>query len=559
MTRHVIWQSGLALLGISLVFAILFQLAASQVTVVQPQAGGVYVEGVLGYATLVNPILAHGGGQANAVSEDVSALVFEGLTRLDDKQRPVPALAKSWEVNDDGSVFEFQLREDVSWHDGAPFTAADVVFTIQAIQDPGFQGDPALQTLWRAVAVERVSDYTVRFALTEPFPSFLYYTTIGLLPAHILSDVPAAALPSSEFSTSRPIGTGPYQLESLSPERIVLVANAGYWGQTPFLKQVELWSFGDEDALLASYERGEIDGFQVANATSLPDMAKLEGLQLLSAEQAGFGAVFLNLARETAPYFQVPEIRQAMLYGLDRQALVDTAMGGQGLVASSPLPPMLWAHDSNVRQYGYDPVRAAGLLDASGWLDSDGDRIRDQGGRAFSFELLTGPGLAAERMADAIVEQWEAIGLQITIRQASADELDALIRSRDFDAVLTDVTLSADPDPYPLWHSTQASPPGQNISGFADEVADLAMEEARTTVDKEVQAAAYSAFQQEFAEQVPALLLYYPVTTYAVDTRVQGVQLASLLRASDRFRNIADWYRETAERVVTGDSKLDNP
>ena len=559
VTRHIVGPAGLALLGIALVFAILFQFAANQTTVVQPQAGGVYIEGVLGYASIVNPILTYGSGQANSVSEDVASLIFEGLTRLDDRQRPAPALASNWVTNDDGSVFEFQLRAGVSWHDGAPFTADDVLFTVQAIQDPQFQGDPALQALWRSVVAERVDDYRVRFVLEEPFPSFLYYTSIGLLPAHLLSDIPAAGLPSSEFSTGRPVGTGPFRLASISPDRVVLVANETYWGQRPYLAQVELWSFGDEDSLLASYGRGEIDGFRVTSAAALLQAAQLDGLHLLSAERAGYGAVFLNLASESAPFFQVLEVRQAMLYALDRQAMIDYALAGQGLVASSPLPPMLWAHDSTVRQYGYDPVRAAGLLDSSGWLDSDGDRVRDQPERPLSFELLTGSDLAAQRLGEQLAQAWGAIGIQVIIRQAAPDEMEALLRSRDFDAVLTEVALSADPDPYPLWHSTQAALPGQNITAFSDELADLAMEEARTSSDADQQAAAYGAFQQQFAEQVPALLLYYPVTTYAVDSRVQGVQLGPVQRASDRFRNLAGWYREVTEKVVIGDSQLDSP
>ena len=530
----------------------------SQVTVVQPAAGGVYVEGVLGYASLINPILTSGSAQTNTVSEDVAALVFEGLTALDDKGRVSPALATGWEATEGDTVFEFQLRRGVSWHDGAPFTAADVVFTIQAIQDPQFQGDPALHALWRSVTVERVDDFTVRFTLTEPFPSFVYYTTIGLLPAHLLSDVPAADLPSTAFSTSQPIGTGLFTVDSVSPERVVLVANPTYWGGKPFLERVEFWSFGDEDALLASYERGEIDAFRPSRSRSMSELAPLAGLQLFSSEQAGYGAIFLNLKREAAPFFQILEVRQAMLYSLDRQALIDTVLGGQGLVADSPLPPMLWAHDPAVRQYTYDPERAAGLLDASGWLDSDGDRIRDRGGTPFRFELLTGPGLTMARMAAEIARQWRAMGLDATVRQVSADELPALVRSRDFDAILTEVTLSGDPDPYPLWHSTQASQSGQNISGFANEQADLAMEEARTTADPERQAAAYSTFQQIFAEQVPALLLYYPIYTYAVDSQVHGVQLSPVLRSSDRFRTIADWYKETAATVITG-AELDNP
>jgi peptide/nickel transport system substrate-binding protein len=559
VTRHVVWQIGLAILGIALVFAVLFQLAAGQVTVVQPAVGGVFVEGVLGYASLINPILTSGSAQTNTVSEDVAALVFEGLTALDDRGRVSPALATGWETTEGGSVFEFQLRRGVSWHDGAPFTAADVVFTIQAIQDPQFQGDPALHALWRSVTVERVDDFTVRFALTEPFPSFLYYTTIGLLPAHLLSDVPAADLPATAFSTSQPTGTGLFMVDSVSPERVVLVANPTYWGRKPFLERVEFWSFGDEDAVLASYERGEIDAFRPSRSKSLSELAQLAGLQLFSSEQAGYSAIFLNLTREAAPFFQVLEVRQAMLYSLDRQALVDTVLGGQGLVADSPLPPMLWAYDPAVRQYTYDPERAAGLLDASGWLDSDGDRIRDKGGTPLRFELLTGPGLTMGRMADEIAQKWRAMGLDVSVRQVSAEELPALVRNRDFDSMLTEVTLSGDPDPYPLWHSTQAGQLGQNISGFANEQADLAMEEARTTADAERQAAAYATFQQIFAEQVPALLLYYPIYTYAVDSQVHGVQLPPVLRSSDRFRTVADWYKETAATVITGGAGLDNP
>jgi peptide/nickel transport system substrate-binding protein len=556
VTRHAAWQIGIAILGIALVFGILLQLAAGQITVEQPITGGVFVEGALGLPSVINPILTWGGAQTTSLSEDVVALVFEGLTALDDKGRVSPALASTWEASEGGAVFEFQLRRDVYWHDGVPFTAADVVFTIQAIQDPQFQGDPALQALWRSVTVDRVDDFTVRFTLTEPFPSFLYYTTIGLLPAHLLSDVPAADLPTDQFSTQQAIGTGPFRVASVSPERVVLEANPAYWGRKPFLAGVEFWSFGDEDALLASYGRGEIDGFHVSRSKSPSELAWLEDLQLFSSEQAGYGAVFLNLTRETVPFFQQPEVRQAMLYGLDRQALIGGVLGGQGMVADSPIPPMLWAYDPTVRQYAHDPERAAGLLDAAGWSDSDGDRVRDSGGVAFRFVLLTGQGLANGRMAEALAAQWQASGLDVTVRQAAADELIALIRNRDFDALLTEVTLSGDPDPYALWHSTQATQQGQNISGFANEQADLAMEEARTTSELEQQSAAYASFQQAFAEQVPALLLYYPIYTYAVDSRVQGVQLAPVLDPSDRFRTIADWYLETST-MVTGSTELD--
>jgi peptide/nickel transport system substrate-binding protein len=158
VTRHIVWQALLAFLGAVLVFIILFQLVSTTPpevdTVEVPVAGGTYVEGVLGYSERINPILAPAMVPANPVDQDLSVLVFDGLTTLDESGQVSPALALEWDASEDGTVYEFRLREDVLWHDGAPFTAADVAFTVQAMQDPNFQGDPSLGELWRSVTQE---------------------------------------------------------------------------------------------------------------------------------------------------------------------------------------------------------------------------------------------------------------------------------------------------------------------------------------------------------------------------------------------------------------------
>jgi peptide/nickel transport system substrate-binding protein len=235
VTRHFIWQAGLAALGIALVFLVLFQFVSTVPVLEQPTPvvlvrGGIYVEGVVGYSEAINPILAPRMAPANPVDQDLSALVFEGLTSLDASGQISPSLALDWDVSEDGSVYEFRLRRGVTWHDGAPFSADDVAFTVQAIQDPDYQGDPNLSALWRDVTVYQVDDYTVRFTLGEPFPSFLYYTTIGLLPAHLVGNVPASGLGQHPFSTEKPIGTGMFQVEDIAPDRVVLAVNPSYWG-----------------------------------------------------------------------------------------------------------------------------------------------------------------------------------------------------------------------------------------------------------------------------------------------------------------------------------------
>jgi peptide/nickel transport system substrate-binding protein len=409
----------------------------------------VYVEGVLGYSDAINPILAPRMVQANPVDQDLSALVFDGLTTLDQRGRVSPSLATEWQVSEDGLAYEFRLRPGVKWHDGAPLTSADVAFTIQAIQDPGYQGDPSLADLWRTVTVRTLDDETVRFELAEPFPSFINYTTLGLLPAHLLGNVPAADLPKHDFSTTHPVGTGMFKVESVSLDRVVLAANQDYWGPEPFLEGVEVWFYADWAGLLADYEQGEIHGFHPPEVTYLTTLAALSNLQLYSAQSAGYGIVFLNLARETLPFLQEVEVRQGLLYALDRQELIDTGLLGQGLVAHSPIAPMSWAYDPSIRQYGHDPERAIGLLDASGWMDSDGDRLRDKEGVDLAFTLLTGDDANLMALAEEMALQWQAVGVKVDVVALSTEAVNEAVRTRDFDAALVQVGLTADPDPYP--------------------------------------------------------------------------------------------------------------
>jgi peptide/nickel transport system substrate-binding protein len=555
-----VWQASLAFLGIALILTILFQMnyttPAEVITAALPVAGGTYIEGVLGYSEKINPILAPSMVPANPVDQDLSVLVFDGLAALDETGQVSPSLATGWEVSEDGSVYEFFLRRDVVWHDGAPLTAADVAFTVQAMQDPNFQGDPNLRELWRNVTVEQLDNYTVRFTLEEPFPSFLQYTTIGLLPAHLLSNVASADLPSHDFSTRHPVGTGMFMVESISPDRVMLVSNPNYWGPKPYLDRMEFWFYAEWEGLLEDYERGAIQGFHPPTLQDLPALARIPDLQLYSAQSAGYGVIYLNLRRESLPFLQEKEVRQALLYAVDRKVLIAQVLRGQGLVAHSPILPTIWAYDPSVRQYGYDPERAIGLLDASGWMDSDGDLIRDKEGVELAFTLLTSDDVSMVQMAEEVARQWRVVGVDLTIRSVSSESAIYFIRNRNFDSALVEIELTGDPDPYPLWHSTQAEN-GQNFAGFANAEADVVMEEARLTADPERRLELYYRFQEIFAEEVPSLLIYYPIYTYAVDAEVRDVQLSPMLHTSDRFRNVEAWYMQTEEIVVSETEALD--
>lgn len=551
MIKHIRWQATIAFLGAILVVTLLGYLAFSLTTVVVPEAGGTYVEGLAGNPQYINPILS----QYNDVDRDLCALVFNGLTDANEKGQIVPDLATHWEVSDDGLTYTFHLRRDVRWHDGAPFTADDVVFTIKTIQNPGFQGVPYLAELWRTVTVRRIDRHTVSFTLQEPFTPFLDYTTLGILPAHVLQDIEAKALPQAKFNT-QPIGTGLFQVEELSAQHIVLRANPYFYRDKPYLSTVEFRFYPDYESIFSAYERGEIEGISRVLPEDLPKARAQQNLNLFSARLSGYTLILLNLNNPNTPFFQSREVRQALLYALDRQKIIDQILDGQGLVAHSPIMPDSWAYDQNIKKYGYDPDQARALLDQAGWVDSDGDGIREKEGIRLEFGLLTNDDPSRVKIVEEIARQWAAVGVKAIPQSVGVMGLVRdFLRPRHYDALLTQwQEFPPDPDPYPLWHSTQREGAGQNYSGFAHRQADEIMEEARRITDQTRRMELYHRFQQIFADEVPALLLYHPVYSYAIDARVKGVQIAPMMDPSDRFRTITDWYVLT-RRVILSEAQ----
>jgi peptide/nickel transport system substrate-binding protein len=551
---HIRWQALIAVLGIVLLGTLLGYFAFGLSTVAQADYGGTYIEGIAGTPNIVNPLF----DQFNPVDRDLSALLFNGLTRADERGVLEPDLAKSWDISPDGLIYTFTLRSDVKWSDGAPFSADDVLYTIQTIQSSDYPGLTDIASLWRTVGVAELNPTTVRMQLSEPFAPFLQYTTIGLLPAHLLQDVSASDLPTAPFSR-QPIGTGPFVLDELTVDHATLSPNPRYFGQRPYLNtlQFKFYDGGDEE-VLAAYQRGEIEGVSKITPELLTNARTLDKLALSSAQLSGMTLVFFNT---TKPLFQDKQVRQALAYGMDRQKLIDSILAGQGILGKGPVLPNSWAFDPAIQEYPYDPARAADLLDKAGWKDTNDDGVREKGDQTLSFTLVTNNedptrGQIAQQLAD----DWKKIGVKVDVQQVSVPDLvQTVLRPRQFDAVLFGITeLPADPDPYTLWHSTQTpdkSPVGQNYSGWENAQVDEVLQEARRTTDLAHRAELYREFQTLFMDDVPAVILYYPVYTYGVDQRLHGVQLSPLLDASDRFRNISQWYINT-RRVILSESQV---
>jgi len=560
--RHIRWQIILIVAGTALLAALLIYVALTFTTETVKMRGGTYVEGMVGQPHALNPLFS----QFNDIDRDLCSLLFNGLMRLDGHGVPQPDLAaRPAELSPDGLTYTVTLRSDVRWHDGQPFTADDVLFTINLLKAPNsleMLGSTDLVELWRTVEVTRVHAYKLTFTLKEQFAPFPDYLTLGILPAHVLRQVQPTDLLSTDFNL-HPIGTGPFKVEDVRMshdqiDRVLLAANPYYFGNQPYLSKIEFKFFADDAAVFNAYRAGQVQGIARVSHTDLPRLRQYPRLDVFSAPLASYSLIFLNLTNPDVPFFQTRQVRQALFYALDRHKIVDQALDGNGIVVPGPILPDTWAFDPDLPIIQPDPDKARALLDAAGWTINPSSSsaqatslpTRSKEGKLFTFTLLASNDPAHLAMAEAIAEQWAAIGISVTVKPAPMLVTHHLV-PRSYEAVLIDLSLAGDPDPYPFWHETQ-TPGGQNYSGYKDRDMSEILEQARRTNDQNRRRELYRNFQKMFMEEIPAIPVCQPIYTFAVDgERVHGVQIGPLSYPSDRFYNVADWYIVTRRVIVS--------
>ena len=554
MSRALKWQVLIAAVGF-VVVAILLGSAASSTsaprTVEVPVGGGTFVEGVIGQPKYLNPILS----QSNPVDQDISALVFSGLTRVMDDGTVVPDLAEKWDVSQNGMTYTFQLRKDVKWHDGMPVVADDVVYTVKAIQDPNYPGNPAVADLWKNIAVEKMPNNRVQFVLSDAYAPFLENTTLGLLPSHLLGGVSSKKLPESKFNVA-PIGTGRYKVTEASLREVVLDVNGDYYGEKPLLDKLRFRFYPDSKAALNALRVDEVEGVGYLGPGDVSRLSADRTLNLYSAPE--FSKVTLLILNTKTPVFAEKAVRQALAYAIDRQKLIDVAAGGQAVRSDSPVLPVSWAYNREVKKYDYRPDEAIALLEGAGWRDVDGDGIREKGNQKLTFVLLTNDKAQRVTTAQEISRQLEGVGFKIDVQATGwTGFVEDFLVPRNFHAVLAEQwSPNSDPDSYQFWHSSQAKPGGLNFAMWTNRLADELLENARRTTNIADRAKSYRDFQTLFADEAPGILLYFPVFNYAVDKNVKGVRLGTLTDPSRRFDHISEWYARSKRVPVDDKGKV---
>lgn len=529
--------------------------------------GNPYVEGIVGSATSVSPFSAR-----TVAERQISTLLFRSLVRLGPDDTLIGDLAESWEVDATGADWTFHLRPGLTWQDGEPITADDVVFTIGALSDPSYTGPGGGS--WNEVTATALDPLTVRLTLATPLGGFLEAATQPIAPAHLLSGDASADLAADPFG-HRPVGSGAFRLVSLDQTHAFLLPAVFEPSQTgdpgvpegsppptdslatappsppsgrpsPYLDGIEFRFFADTESLTAAWSSGELDGAAGVPADVATRLAATPGARILRYPTTTALAVTFNL-RTTHPEYRDAAVRKALLMAIDRDTIVSTVLGGFATRADSLIPPTSWAFDAATSApVPFDPTGASAALSTAGWKQAaTGGWIPKGATEPLTIDLLSPEAAvnpAAFAVASAIATDWRSIGLSVTLSAIpGADLVGQHLQTADFGAAVTGTTIGLDPDLYPLLASTQVTSSGSNFSGVQDAALDALLVKARAPGTDEARKAAYVALQVRLEANTYALPIAFPDMLVVVRNTLTGPVPRPVGGPGDRFWDVLTW------------------
>lgn len=469
--------------------------------------------------TRINPAMDEHG--------EINLLLFNGLTGHDGDNAVVPALAKSWDFDEETCTYTFHLEEDVRWHDGEPFTAEDVQFTIEAIMDPenGSENAPNFEDVEEITVID---DHTISFRLSAPNIAFLDYMTMAILPKHLLE---GEDMQTADFFRS-PIGTGPYKLASWDEgQAITLEKNADYFRGEPNINTIVFKIVPDDNAKALQLRAGELD-LALLTPKDAATFADEEGFTCYDMETADYRGILFNFQNE---YWQENrDLIPAVCYAIDREAIIDAVLLGQGMAAYGPLQRNIYNYE-DVEHYDYDPEKARAVLEAAGCvLGEDGFYTRN--GETVGFVLSVGAGDQVRiDMAQIVAQQLREIGMDVTV------DIPAQVDWSGQMAYLIGwgSPFDADDHTYKVFGTDK----GANYSGYSNADVDRYLTEARESDDPAVRAEAYANFQKALVADPAFAFICYIDANYVADASITGIDADTVMghHGVGIFWNVAEW------------------
>lgn len=516
-----------------------------------PATGDAIVEGTIGEASTLIPILA-----TDSASHAVAGQIYNGLVKYDKDLRIVGDLAESFDIAKDGLTITFHLRHGVKWHDGAPFTSRDVLYTYRVTIDPKTPTAYA-EDFKQVKSITAIDDYTIRVTYAAPFAPALASWGNGILPAHLLEGRDITKSPLAR----QPIGTGPYRFkEWISGQKIVLEYNPDYFEGRPYIDRYIYRIIPDTSTMYMELKAGAIDTMSltpVQYARQTTSQQFTSRFNKFRYPSSGYLYMGYNLRH---PLFKDKRIRQAMSAAINKDELIQGVLFGMGQKSHGPIVPGRWAYNPNVKDIGYDPKHAADLLAQAGWRDKNRDGIlvrkelvKNADGtmveklKPFQFTILTNQGNQQRLLSAQIIQQrLRFIGIDVKIRIVEwATFLKEYIDKGNFEVVMLAWSTSQDPDMYDVWHSSKTNPGELNFIGYKNPEVDRLLVEGRGTFDIEKRKQAYFRIQEILADEQPYTFLYVPDALPVVSARIRGVEVAP---AGIGYNQIK-WYVPKNEQV----------
>ncbi len=496
-----------------------------------PADGDALVTASIGEPSNLIPALAN-----DSASGEIVDKVYGGLLKIDENLNIVPDIAESYEISEDGLAITFHLRKDVRWHDGAPLTSRDAMFTYKLMIDPATPTSYAEAYLQVAKA-EAPDDHTFKVAYEKPLARALISWCFDLMPAHLMEGKPLEGSPLARA----PIGAGPYRFESWEAgQRVTLRANDDYFGGRPHIDRVVMKIIPDLNAQMMELLSGQIDTMGLT-----PDQYEEK------AAESGFAGEY-NVFRYPSfsyaylgfnfkdPRFADKRVRQAIAYAIDKEELVEGVLLGLGSPANGPFKKDMWAYNNEVKPYPFDQDKARALLAEAGWTDSDGDGLLDRDGRPFQFTVMTNQGNKVREQTGLIIQARLAeIGVKMNLRIVEwAAFLKEYLDKHNFEAVIMSWSIPIEPDLFDVWHSSKNREGELNFISYKNEEVDRLIDEGRFTFDRDTRKKAYDRIQEIFYEDAPYVFLFVPDALPAYSKRFIGPEVTP----AGVGLNLKDWY-----------------
>ncbi|MBR1796037.1 hypothetical protein IJ765_02135 [Candidatus Saccharibacteria bacterium] len=495
--------------------------------------GGTYTEATLGKINSLNPLFANTSSE-----KTLSKLMFATLSQPDYSGHTGLGLAASIKTDESGLNWTVRLRDNLKWSDGEKITNQDVIYTVNTLKSPGFNS--SYTSNLTNVTLTESKDGALVFTLPAAYANFSSALDFPILPAHILSEVSPNLLLENSFSSS-PVTSGAFaynasQTVGSNGERIVyLVPNKEYYRGAPMLDSFAVHAYTSSEEIVSALRSGTV----TATAELLPTDAENVTSSLVNQRETAISSgVFLFLNTRDS-IFSNKNLRKSLQKGIDMRSL--RAPLGDEITLDYPLTPT----QINITNYPalptYDPESAKATVSTL----SEGDR---------TIRLATTNSSYFPALAENLKYQLEQLGFRVDVQiyTPNQDFLLTVLRPRDYDILLYEIELGADPDLFAYYHSSQATETGLNLSNYTNSLASDLLLAARSTMDPAVRSTKYQSFLNYWVEDVPAIGIYQVNFSYYVNRNVRSYSTDNhLVSALDRFIDVERWATEKASKNRT--------